>query len=300
MRNLVTVLIICTLLLLLSACSTKNTDLTASDTVKSDPSSEKTMNPEPEEMEFSALELLNCYLGEDGIYRVDQNALCVTDDYELFRKYFFGTWEGIFRFPEYPEQESLVIDDSEKSYIMTETGIRMAGDFYEIDGHVLAFLSGSDCGPAIHWIDIDEPDTMYMVWGGVSDANSLWSREEDGSFTTIPAVYSLTKTDTPPNEPEKNFLSIYRLREISRDYGIDLELLVNIEHESKDGAITLYHDDWYQFYPVYLVSEAPSKLEFKTQVGNVYSKNSEIGVSYTLEKINGEWVRTLEFVDVTT
>ena len=294
MKNLTKILILCAFLFVLSACSTENTEMTVFDTVENDFIFEsKIMDQEFEDTEFSALELLNCRPDEGGTYRVNQNVLCVVDDYELFRKYFLGTWEGVFRFPDYPEQENLIID----AYIMTETGIHMMGEFYEVDGHVLAFLSGSDSGSAIHWTDTNTPDTMYMVWGGIGTANSLWSRKEDGSFTETPMVYFLTKTDTSPNEPEKNFLSIYRLREISRDYGINLELLVNIEHEIQDNAITLYHDDWYKFYPVYLVSEAPEKLEFKTQVGNIYSENSEIDVNYTLEKVNDEWVRTLEFDD---
>lgn len=105
------------------------------------------------------------------------------------------------------------------------------------------------------------------------------------------------KTDALPNEPEENFLSIYKLYEMSRDYGIDIELLVDIEHESNDGGITLYHDDWYQFYPVYLVSESNDKIVIQTTVGNIIETDMEpIEVICTFEKTDGEWVRTIKEV----
>lgn len=137
---------------------------------------------------------------------------------------------------------------------------------------------------------------MYAQWLLV-DLNGLFYAGNDKEFETP----VLTKTDAPPNEPEENFLSIYKLLEMSRDYGIDLELLIdiereaNIEYEGEEITTLLCHDDWYQFYPVYLVSEAPDRLEFKTQVGNLAFENSEIGARYTIEKIGGEWVRTVEF-----
>ncbi len=92
MKNLTKILILCAFLFVLSACSTENTEMTVFDTVENDFIFEsKIMDQEFEDTEFSALELLNCRPDEGGTYRVNQNVLCVVDDYELFRKYFFGT-----------------------------------------------------------------------------------------------------------------------------------------------------------------------------------------------------------------
>ena len=48
---------------------------------------------------------------------------------------------------------------------MTETGIKMLDGFYETGAGAFAFMIGGDCGSAILWINSDEPDTMYIVWG---------------------------------------------------------------------------------------------------------------------------------------
>lgn len=173
---------------------------------------------------------------------------------------------------------------------MTETGIRMLG-FYEAGVHALAFMIGSDSGSAIIWITPDEPDTIYMTWGGMT--SPLWSRNESGEYSAAPVVYTLRKTNEPLNEPEGNFLSIFRLREMAREYGIDTDLLVNIEYES--NGTTLYHDDWYQLYPMYLVSEAVDKIVIRTSVGNVSDIDLKpVDVICTFEKAEGEWNRSVE------
>lgn len=251
---------------------------------------EETVQATPSGADEPSLSLLSCHADEDGTYCIDQTTWKSSDDYELFRKYFFGTWEGSFRFPEYPEQKRLVIDDTEKSFVMTETGIRMLG-FYEAGVHALAFMIGSDSGSAIIWISPDEPDTIYMTWGGMT--SPLWSRNESGEYSTAPVVYTLKKTNEHLNEPDCNFLSIFRLREMAREYGIDTDFLVNIEYES--NGTTLYHNDWYQLYPMYLVSEAVDKIVIRTSVGDVGDiVPKPIGVICTFEKAEGEWNRSVE------
>ena len=243
---------------------------------------------------YPALDLLNCRPDEDGKYRVNEDFLTATDDYELFRKYFFGTWEGSFCFAESFEQDSLIIDDSMKSFNMTGREPWFSGLFYKINNSVLTFICGSPVGSSILWVDMNDPETMYISWGGLGEYNSFWSRNEDGSASSTPVIYSLKKSDIPPNEPEENFLSIFKLYEMSRDYGIDFDVLVNFDGISEDATETVYHDDKAHFYPVYLVSESADKLEFKTQAGNVYVENSELPVSYTIEKIDGNWLRTVD------
>lgn len=296
MKKIITTVLTVILLFSVTACENSSNE---SD-VQTDPHTtesnittvaEETVQDAAPSTEESALSLLNCRTNEDGAYCIDQTLWNVSDDYELFRKYFFGTWEGSFRFPEYPEQERLIIDDSEKSFIMTETGIKMLDGFYETSGGALAFMIGNDSGSAIIWISQYEPNTIYMVWGGMT--SPLWSRDESGAYSTAPVVYTLRKTDEPLNEPENNFLSIFRLREIAHEYGIDLELLVSIDYES-DGT-TLYHDDWYHFYPMYLVSKAEDKIEIRTSVGNVGDINLKpADVICTFEKAEGEWKRSVE------
>ena len=241
----------------------------------------------------SALSLLNCRENEDGTYSIDQTAWRLSDDYESFRRYFFGAWEGGFRFPEYPEQKRLIIDDTEDSFVMTETGIRVLDGFYETEAGAFAFMVGNDSGSAIIWISPDEPETLYMAWGGMT--SPLWSRDESGAYSAAPVVYTMKKTNEPLCEPEGDFLSIFRLREMAREYGIDTELLINIEYES--GGAALYHDDWYQFYPMYLVSKADDKIVIRTTVGSVGdAAQKPIDVICTFEKSEGEWSRSVELL----
>ena len=267
--------------------------------------------------ELAPLDLIGCYIDEEGHYRANDADWKLSDDYELFRKYFFGEWEGSFTFVDRSKRDLLIIDDSLKSYNMADHN-SILYKYYEVNDHVLAFFTGGVEGTSILWIDTDNPDTMYTTWGGVGENNWLWSRDDDGRMSS-PKVYTLTKTDAPPNEPEDGFLSIFRLREISRDYGIDIDMLVDIEYETdfyigdnsyfvtQNGVLRekLYHDDRYQFYPVYLVSEAPDKLEFKTRIGNImYShlEGFEANAEYTLEKTSAGWKRTvlLTFSDGST
>lgn len=252
-----------------------------------------------EEGDRSALDMIDYTIFEGEAY-LHFDEWQESDDFDLYRRYFFGTWEnaGFFggRVPLY------VIDDSENTFLMNQVidddpenmsplapVYRFTG-FYEFSENVLAFMIDREYECLLFWLDKNDPDRMYMeVSGGGGWLHGVTLKNHK------PFIF--TKTDAPPNEPGENFLSIYKLREISRDYGIDLKLLIDIEVEGEEITTRLFHDDWYQFYPVYLVSEAPDRLELKTQVGDSSYENSEIDVSYTLEKVGGEWVRTVEYDD---
>lgn len=249
----------------------------------------------PQKPDLSPLELLGCYIDGDGHYQADSSEWKVSEDYDLYRKYFFGTWEGKFSFVLGGPYESLVIDDSELATLMTDQNCWFGDSFYEVNDHVLAFISGSIAGSSIHWIDTDDPDTMYIVWGGLGEHN--WIYSDNGGY---PNIFSLTKTDKAPNEPKNGFLSIYKLREKARDYGIDLEMLTDI-HYPESPVPNLCHDTYANFYPVYLVSEAPDKLVLKIVVWNYYCEPDEaIEAICTIEKKNGEWVRTIEFQSISS
>lgn len=270
------------------------TDSTNIDTSTPDNKTENTPSSDIEPTENSALSLLNCRVNENGAYYIDQTNLL--DDYELFRKYFFGTWEGSFNFAADTadrEQNRLIIDDTENSFVMTDPNIKILNGFYETRANALAFIIGSPAGPSTFWISLDNPDTLYTAWGGTTNA-PLWSYE-GGQYSTVPVVYTLKKTNEPLGESEEDFLSIFKLYEMAKEYGIDPDLLINIKYEI-DGTI-LYHDDWAQLYPMYLVSEADDKIVIRTSVGNVYETEKEpIEVLCTFEKAEGEWSRSIELM----
>ena len=291
MKRMISGLAALTMLFSITACNNDNSNLIA----KTDNSSITTVTSprrdeeivQSEENDSSMIELIDFYIDADGKFRIDIDNWQKSNDFDLFRNYFFGTWDNAKaafgnQFPLY------VIDDSEKSFQMNNRMWRFA-DFYKVSNNVLAFTVNSNAEMILFWLDITAPNTMYVELLG---KDQLIGYSYENHKTDI-----LMKTDALPNEPEENFLSIYKLYEMSRDYGIDIELLVDIEHESNDDGITLYHDDWYQFYPVYLVSESNDKIVIQTTVGNIIETDMEpIEVICTFEKTDGEWVRTIKEV----
>ena len=249
------------------------------------------------------LELLHCRLCDDGKYQVDEDAVTVTDDYALFRKYFFGTWEGDFRLAaSCINRSTMIIDDSMKSFNMTEKNVWYSGLFYKIGDNALAFVCGSIGVASIHWVDMNDPDTMYIAWGSADSYGTIRLRDDNGTAEVIPAVYVLKKSDAPLNQPEENFLSIFKLYDMAKDHGIDFDLLVDMEfrYETADTGYLLQHNDDIQFYPVYLVSENADKLELRTKIGykGYFGDELEMDIRYTVEKIDGEWIRTFDADDL--
>ena len=291
MKRMISGLAALTMLFSITACNNDNSNLIA----KTDNSSITTVTSprrdeeivQSEENDSSMIELIDFYIDADGKFRIDIDNWQKSNDFDLFRNYFFGTWDNAKaalgnQFPLY------VIDDSEKSFQMNNRMWRFA-DFYKVSNNVLAFTVNSNAEMILFWLDITAPNTMYVELLG---KDQLIGYSYENHKTDI-----LMKTDALPNEPEENFLSIYKLYEMSRDYGIDIELLVDIEHESNDDGLKLYHDDWYQFYPVYLVSESNDKIVIQTTVGNIIETDMEpIEVICTFEKTDGEWVRTIKEV----
>lgn len=219
------------------------------------------------------LDLLGCTKNEKGELHIAIELWQVSENYDLFREYFFGTWES----SDNTFEEQLVIDDSEKAFLVNNIDFRFQ-DFYIISEEVLAFVIHGNAESELFWLDTNSPDTMYYE---PFNGDNMYAVSVDNHET---AVYS--KTTAPVNTPENNFLSIYKLREISRDYGIDSDMLLNIEYNDKTK--TLMHDDWYQFYPVYLISEAENELVFRTKVGNIATE-VELPIVYTLSKNGDTW-----------
>lgn len=227
------------------------------------------------------LDLLGCTKNEKGELHIAIELWQVSDNYDLFREYFFGTWES----SDNTIEEKIVIDDSEKAFLVNNINFRFQ-DFYIISEEVLAFVIHGNAESELFWLDISSPDTMYYE---PFNGDWLYAVGKDNHKT---AVYS--KTTAPVNTPENDFLSIYKLREISRDYGIDLDMLLNIEYNDKNSGEVLLHDDWYYFYPVYLFSEEQDKLVLNTTLGNAAGEIGKAQVTYTIEKVGGEWTRNEE------
>ena len=81
-------------------------------------------------------------------------------------------------------------------------------DFYKVSEDVLAFCTGSAAGASLYWLDINDPDTLYEAEGSPGEPPNGILRDANG----YPNVWILHKNDTEPNEPENNYLSVYRLR----------------------------------------------------------------------------------------
>lgn len=245
---------------------------------------------------LSALELLDYYIDEEGHFQAGYYKWKASDDYSLFRKYFFGVWLGVWsdHYPYYGGDfgekidREYIIDDSEQSTDATNRNIWYSGNFFQAKDSVLVFIIGGVDGSTIYWIDTDDPDTLYSVRGGIGRYNFIISESDNG----YPDVLRLTKTDKPINEPENGFLSAYRIYEMSRDHGIDIEMLTDIEYSEKPGYA---HNAYACFYPIYLVSEAQDKIVLKTILWNHYfDEEDKIDAEYTIEKIDGKWKRTVE------
>ncbi|MCL2633808.1 MAG: hypothetical protein FWD34_04760 [Oscillospiraceae bacterium] len=183
---------------------------------------------------------------------------------------------------------TIYFDDSRQSFSQG----REKNEFYITPDNAIVFVMHWK-GSSIIWIDMDNPDTMHLMYinyfnDGVSDG--LWVLNSSSYLN-----YNWwKKTDLPINQPEEGYMNGFKLIEISWEYSIERELLFVIEH---DG---LYYNESY--YSMYMVSQAPNKFVFKTTL-----TNEGIGVEIppdfvaitldviiTFEKIDGEWVRKVE------
>lgn len=322
MKKVLVIITILTLIFSVTACNNNSTqpdhtsgepslssaeDMTTAASVENTTtaaSAEKTDEPPANNSDYTALELIGYQVDETGElsfkYYTDTKDWQQLDDYDLFRQYFFGSWEWdghLFGAGDSEDASPLIIDDSEKNFSMYNQNQRFWG-FYRINENVLAFQLVFQSGLDLFWIDINHPDVMYTEHGGADSGDTYFYLYPPSENTENYKTTFLTKTDAEPNEPENNYLSVFKLYEMSKTYGIDFDMLVDIAYRNEEYYHIL-HDDWFQFYPVYLVSESEDKLEFKTVMGNVGFINAvnegigEFPITYTIEKTNGEWVRTL-------
>ncbi len=226
----------------------------------------------------------DCYKGDNGLIHVSDENWEVCDDYDILRKYFFGTWG---------ESVPTIIDDSEKADIAKYYGSIHFVDFYKVSDTVYAMRYGGSAGGQLYWIDTNEPDLLCRAEGspGGSPHGILYDEE-----LKMPMVWGNYKTDALVNEPENGFLSVFRLRELAKKHGIDYSQITDFEIQAEDGA--RYHDGYYYFSPMYLISESDERLVIKTTAQNadtVYFGAEETEVTVTFEKLEGKWSRKLDY-----
>lgn len=194
---------------------------------------------------------------------------------ELFRKYFYGFWEN--------EHGLIVIDDAgysvDDNYMCIDrdffTGqVAILGDFIITDG-----VTGGVRRTC--WVDINNPDVMYM-----NNDYIVGDTESGETFYTI-----FNKIDMPPREPPDNRLSTLGRLEFARDYEIGLDMLFYADEILENGK-KFYMDNRIFGAAVYVISEAPEKLELHAILDVVEGINDVDEIMFTLEKINGKWVRT--------
>lgn len=234
----------------------------------------------PSGEDMAALELIGCYCDEAGRYMINTDDWERSDDLGLLRQYFFGTWGE-------PDGDTtqFVIGESEDALLMNDRNFRFNG-FYSIGGDVLVYVINGNAECIAFWLDVNAPDTMY-----IEPYNDGWLFNFGGKEHEL-AVYTRISGSTGQTA---DHLSIYSLLELAQEYGIDGSLLTDIEYTVDGGEYSLYHDDWYQFYPVYLISEEPERLVLRTSVGNALASDQVLGAEMIIEKINGEWKRRIEF-----
>lgn len=212
---------------------------------------------------------------------------------DTFRRYFFGTWESqdptVF-------WNELILDDSEKCtarYLLTKENVWVSQNVLAI-----SYINGGM--PEVFWMDINKPDILYRTGElvpapafGVDDerltdgfaASYIQQNERD------PYYFTYTKTTDPVNEPQNNFVSNLRLREMAEQYGIDYSMLAYITYTNEKEQ-EFRHDDFF-YSGIYLVSEEPDKLVFSTVLSLFYSAIETLNITYTVQKTNGVWERTI-------
>lgn len=284
MKRAIFIAAVFAMLFSVTSCSKNGDSIGSSDITAS--TSENTLmyftEDSSREIKNSATALINIQIDENGKATIDISSWEISEDYDLFREYFFGEWnnsDSVFG-------GQFIIDDSEKAYLSVNNHYFRFNNFYKVSENVVAFTLDGNAETEMFWLDKTAPGTMYYA-----PFNGDWLYD----FSENQSVVCFTKANIQTNTPENGFLSVYRLREMSRDYGIPWNMLTDIVYEAEGNSDKLYHDDWYQFYPVYLVSEAADKLTLETNVGNIMTNEREIRTEYTIEKIGDEWTRTIEF-----
>jgi len=238
----------------------------------------------PYKTDLAPLDLLGCLVTNDGMILIKYPDTNPSYEPDAFRKYFFGTWQG---------GETMIIDDSE----LCNNGIMLRSTVNWVNDHVIAVSFTNGGLGDVYWIDADNTDTMYHIYGigGYVDYPGYGLA---GNIDQKPYCDVFTKTDAPVNEPQNGFISNLVLDEMSHEYGVDVTVFTYIS-DVLDG-VTLYRDDYYFASAIYLVTAEPDKIVYTTTVYAEFSDtgtvaNKEIDATVTLVKTDGIWKRTVDF-----
>ncbi|MCL2633836.1 MAG: hypothetical protein FWD34_04900 [Oscillospiraceae bacterium] len=311
MKKLLKIILTAALLIGVTACSntvgdeeettlttTQTTEATTTETTTAAPpeTTEATTTEvdKPENNPLPMLELLG-YATHNGEVLILADNWTDTPTADDFRQHFFGTWEVVGDGTGAWQRDTLTIDDTVNTQL--NINLRMQGFFDTGHGAITWYSSSFAADNSIFWIDYENPDIMYYT----SAYNDDRLKEqygyvfrnfqfENGEFTVI----TYKRTTDPIAEPQDGYLSWLRLQEITAEYDISWNMLTQITLTNAEDW-EFFHNDHIWFYPVYLVSESPDKLVLSTMVGTGFFEH-EIDITYTIEKINGEWVRTVEEV----
>jgi hypothetical protein len=240
-----------------------------------------------DEQLLSAVELLGITFADESVERpdfiTDGAILILADNWTAdftpddYRRYFFGTWED-------DDGQTLTIDDTEENRRHREV---FNYGYFRTPNNAIIRVFVTNAGYCfLLWVDCDNPDVMYSL------RTSLFTLPEHGEvyFYTFELheepgknLFVYTKTDAPIAEPQDGYTGELRLEEISAEHGIDMDMLIYVSY----GDFNIGGDS---FNPIYLLSEEPDKFVFKSKAGYF----AEFDVVFTVEKIDGEWVRTVE------
>jgi hypothetical protein len=263
---------------------------------------------------LAPLALLSAYIDEEGDIWVDSSEWTSVDP-DLFREYMFGTWKGhvwlnTYDCPEtgqWQQKDYFVFDDSEKA---APINYRNAFGYYQYNDIIIFEYSNFQTGSNLLWLDKNKPDILYeegILSGGGDDRHRYIFESFSESYNNLAdmnlEINTLTRTDAPINQPENGFMSRLRLYEIMRDYDIPAELIYHISYDVEDALYDMIHmNGFFDTFPIYLIFESPNKLVFKSVIHLTWFdytvsewKTDSVEFTYTLEKINGEWVRMIEW-----
>ncbi|MDE6724328.1 MAG: hypothetical protein K2J79_01875 [Ruminiclostridium sp.] len=248
--------------------------------------------------DFSELELIGLFINENETenksrYCIDTANWEELDDFDLFREIFFGNWG--YGTMTYDDMGSMMIDDSRVCHLFFH-GFHFIG-FYRISENVYGFKITGGVGFKLFWIDRSSPDTIYSEWfyTNVYTNYSYPQKEDMENYKTPYAV----KVNNDLFNTDDGFMSVFKLHEMSKKYDMAYDLLVNMSLSNSDGSIAVSHDDWYDFYNIYLISESEDKIVLETVLSDVWMKSEMlIPVICTLEKKDGKWVRNVEVKDL--
>ncbi|MCL2638210.1 MAG: hypothetical protein FWD48_07535 [Oscillospiraceae bacterium] len=230
--------------------------------------------------DFSALELVGYYFDEDDRLVIDTEDWIRVGKPEIIREFFLGTWES-------SKGWFLTIDDMEES----RSFWRLSNGFYTVGDNVIVSWHLDSGGPDYYyWINMNEPDILFFQTKWVTTLHNTVDYE---------TAY-FTKTDAPLDYPEDGYLTWFREWEITRTYDIDPEMLTDIEFFHEKSGEVLNREGGWRHFNIYLIYETPEKLIFNVPLDDcvgmtpTYTANAIV----TLEKTDGEWVRTIEVNEV--